>query len=369
MKVLFLTNIPSPYRVDFFNVLGQKCELTVLFETEYAKSRNTKWKSENVRNFNAVILKGKRVGEAEAVCPSVIQYLSDRKYDVIVVGIYSSPTGMMAIEYMRMRKIPFMLSSDGGMRKQDKGIKHKLKEHFIGSAKYWLSTGEVTTQYLNYYGADKEHIYHYPFSSIKNNDILLQPLTSDEKQSYRNKLGIKERHIVVSVGQFIHRKGYDLLMKSCKGLRKDIGIYIVGGIATDEYTTLKDELELGNFHFVGFRQKKDLVDYYKAADLFVLPTREDIWGLVVNEAMAYGLPVITTDKCVAGTQMVLNGKNGYIVSVDCDYKSLIETTVEDQELLNSMQLESLNTARRYTIEEMSKSHMEVFERFVLENRK
>lgn len=46
--------------------------------------------------------------------------------------------------------------------------------------------------------------------------------------------------------------------------------------------------------------------YYKAADLFVLPTREDIWGLVINEAMAYGLPIITTDKCVAGVQLLNN---------------------------------------------------------------
>ena len=43
LKVLFLTNVPSPYRVDFFNALGELCELTVLFETKTAKSRNEAW--------------------------------------------------------------------------------------------------------------------------------------------------------------------------------------------------------------------------------------------------------------------------------------------------------------------------------------
>ena len=50
-----------------------------------------------------------------------------------------------------------------------------------------------------------------------------------------------------------------------------------------------------------------------AADVFVMPTREDIWGLVINEAMAYGLPVVSTDKCIAALELVKNGRNGYII--------------------------------------------------------
>ena len=53
-----------------------------------------------------------------------------------------------------------------------------------------------------------------------------------------------------------------------------------------------------------------------AADAFVLPTREDIWGLVINEAMAYGLPVVTTDRCNAGLELIKNNVNGYVVHVD-----------------------------------------------------
>ena len=68
--------------------------------------------------------------------------------------------------------------------------------------------------------------------------------------------------------------------------------------------------------FVEFKRKEELAEYYKMADLFVLPTREDIWGLVINEAMAKGLPIITTDKCVAGLELIQNGMNGQIVKSD-----------------------------------------------------
>ena len=50
--------------------------------------------------------------------------------------------------------------------------------------------------------------------------------------------------------------------------------------------------------------------YYQAADMLVFPTREDIWGLVINEAMANGLPTVSTDKCVAALEMIKQGENG-----------------------------------------------------------
>ena len=67
-------------------------------------------------------------------------------------------------------------------------------------------------------------------------------------------------------------------------------------------------LNLKNVYFIPF-QNSDIIElYFKAADLFVFPTREDIWGLVINEAMANALPIITTDRCVAGLELIENEK-------------------------------------------------------------
>lgn len=357
LKVLFLTNVPSPYRVDFFNALGELCELTVLFETKTAKSRNEAWIADYIENFKAIYLKGIKIGEAEAFSLEVFKYLSKRKYDIIVIGMYSSPTGMLAIEYMKARKIPFILSSDGGIEKEDFGIKHWMKEHFISAASGWLSTGRLTDEYLVSYGAKKENIFKYPFTSVKKDDILKKPLARDKKEVYRKKLDIQEKRIVLSVGQFIYRKGYDILLKVCSDLDDDIGVYIVGGKVTEEYSVMKKKLKLTNVHFIDFMPKKELADYYRAADIFVLPTREDIWGLVINEAMAYGLPVVTTEKCVAGVEMVCEGHNGYIVPVentDALKKAIVKAFHISGEAV-------LNTAKKYSIENMAKSYMRMFE--------
>ena len=138
-----------------------------------------------------------------------------------------------------------------------------------------------------------------------------------KKIKLRIKLGLEEEKIVISVGQFIYRKGFDVLIRSAGRLNKNIGIYIIGGEPNDYYLNLKNEYKAENLHFIGFKSKYELAEYYKAADLFVFPTREDIWGLVVNEAMAYGLPVITTNRCISGLELV-DSRNGFIINVNSE---------------------------------------------------
>uniref|UniRef100_UPI00255B3CC5 hypothetical protein n=1 Tax=Thomasclavelia cocleata TaxID=69824 RepID=UPI00255B3CC5 len=110
MKVLWLTNIPSPYRVDFFNELGKYCELTVLFERKKADDRV--WSVNNNENYKSVFLKGKSIGNDTALSFEVLKYLN-KKYDRVVVGGYSTSTGMLSILYLSLRHIPFYLNCDG----------------------------------------------------------------------------------------------------------------------------------------------------------------------------------------------------------------------------------------------------------------
>lgn len=363
MKVLFTTNTPASYRVDFFNELGKMCDLTVLFETQHDKSRDKKWASNNYKNFRAIFLKGIQKGEADAVCFDILKYLN-RTYDAIIIGAYHTPTARIAIEYMKMKRIPFIISSDGGFVKEENKLKYWIKKHYISAADGWLSTGKATTEYLCHYGARKSDVELYPFTSVCANRVLREPVPVEEKSTLRSLLGMSEKQIYISVGQFIYRKGFDLLLNAAKEMDRSMGVYIVGGTPTQEYLELVNRYGLTNVHFVGFMGKEELARYYKAADVFVLPTREDIWGLVVNEAMGYGLPVITTDRCVAGLEMVNNGQNGFIVPVDTvkELKDAMMRIVNCD--LEKMSVASLKTAQQYTIEKMSKAHIDYLERRV-----
>ena len=362
MKVLWLANVPSPYRVDFFNKLGRECELTVLFEKRTSEERDISWLNYNFLNFKGIILKGVSVTQDSAFCPTVLRYLKNNRYDYIVLTNFTTPTGMLAIEYLRRRGISYWLESDGGFAKSGKGLKERVKRHFIKGAAAYFSTGSTHDEYYLQYGAKKDKLFRYPFTSIAENDILSAPATTAQKKEIRKKLNMTEQKIILSVGQFVYRKGFDLLLEACKSVDKSVGIYFVGGEATQEYLDIVAKYAMTNVHFVGFKGKGEIAEYYKAADIFVLPTREDIWGLVINEAMAYGLPVITTDMCAAGLELVENGVNGYIIPSEnvTDLKSKLVGLVEDERLINNMACSSLQKISDYTVEKMAQIHIGLF---------
>lgn len=364
MKVLFLTNLPSPYRVDFFNELGKLVELYVLYERKSSIARNEKWFSNNAKNFKEIYLKGISIGEESSICFEVIKYLQDSSFTHIVISGYGTATSKIAILWLTLNRISFIMNVDGGIIKETRGIKYLIKRFFISKADLYLSAGNNTTNYLVHYGACRDRCLIYPFTSLFQKDILGEPLTKLEKDIYREKLGMYEKHIVISVGSFIKRKGFDVLLNSIPKLKDDVGIYLIGGKMIDEYNKIIEEKQISNVYFIDFMDKRELIEYYYAADLFVLPTREDIWGLVINEAMAKGLPIITTTKCVAGVELITDYETGLLVPPD-DPRELaraINMILDDAVLQANMSKNVLERIKSYTLENMAKVCYELLTR-------
>ena len=357
-KILFYTNIPSPYRVDFFNELGKYCELTVLFESTHSTERDELWKQYHFDNFEGIIMHGKRTAVDMAFCPEIIGHLKAKKYDEIVITIMASLTSILAVNWLRLHHIPFIYEGDGGFVHSENRLKYMLKKNVISHAKYCFSTASSFDEYCMNYGAALEHIYRYPFTSVWEKDVLKKTISDPDKKVLRMQLGIEEEHMLISVGQMIHRKGFDILLRAAEVLDESWGIYLVGGQPSDELRDLVEQLSLEHVHFVDFMPKEMLWKYYQAADLFVLPTRDDPWGLVVNEAMANALPVITTTRCIAGLEMVEDGVNGFLYEPEDvnKLKELLAAISNGSLNLEKMADEALQTGRKYTIEEMVEAH-------------
>ena len=186
-----------------------------------------------------------------------------------------------------------------------------------------------------------------------------------QKCAQKEKLLIKEKNMILSVGQFIPRKGLDLLIQCARKIKKGAGVYLIGGTAGEDYQKIVSKTEGAQIHFVGFKTRDELKSYYMAADIFAFPTREDIWGLVLNEAMAYGLPSVASIRSIAANEMIENGENGYLVDPE-NIDSMAERLnflLEGVEARRAMGQKAYQTSRKYTIEAMAKRHMEIFEEF------
>ncbi len=362
-KVLFITNIPSPYRVDFFNEFGKYVDLTVLFEGKTAERYGIRfdWNLESIENFRAVFLSEGDYVE-ERLDRGIFKHLKKGVYDEIIATNYSYRTEMAGIVWMKLRGIPYYMETDGGIVRAENFLKRALKKFLVSGAKGYFSPSASSDDYLAFYGAPREKILRYPFTSLRERDILPSPPTAAEKENCRKELGMPEKKILLGVGQFIPRKGFDVLLDACLDLKdkQEIGLYLVGGVPTDEYLAAAEKLLPMQVHFVPFQDRERVSLYYRAADIFVLPTREDIWGLVVNEAMAHGLPVLTTAACVAGLALVEDGKNGFLVPAG-EAKPLcaaLEKMLEGD--LCAMGAESLRKIRSYTFENMARVHARQF---------
>ena len=366
MKILFLTNIPSPYRVDFFNELGRSVELTVVCERAGDRTRNRRWAVQTAKTFKLILLSGFPTASDKALSPGVLRYLRKGAYDMLVVHNPITPTGMLAIEWLRFRKIPFAVEGDGAFPVFGNRWRDRLKRHLLGAASYWLSSGRLLDQYYVNYGADESRIYRYPFTSVRQSDMASCVPGAALKQKLKEKLGLNPKaRYVLSVGRFIPSKGFEDLIRAFSQLKTAARLLIVGGGELEaQYRALIKNLKLDNVQVLGFQDKETLTDYYRASEFTVFPTHSDVWGLVVNESMANGIPVISTDRAVGALEMIRDGDNGFIYRLG-EQETLVrrmEQLLSDSRLLASMSSAALETGHAYSIEQMAVRHLEIFSR-------
>lgn len=349
MKVLFLTNIPSPYRVEFFNELGKRCDLTVWYEykKEPTENRDASWEDDNAKNYIAKYL---------------YKFKDFKKFDIVIICGVSTSIEIKALCYLKFFRIPYYLEIDGGFPKtKEKFITKNIKKFLISGAKGYFSTADMADRYLIKYGADQEKIFRYHFSSVKNDQVLKKGISAKKKESLKLELGLKQLNTILYVGRFIPFKRIDLLLKAAKNMKCQI--VLIGGELTDQLQMLVSENELKLVRVIPFVKYDELRKYYWAADVFVFPTENDIWGLVVNEAMANALPVISSTGSIAGLELVNEEENGFLFKSG-DFKDLRKKIDSffclPLEKRLSMQERALKMAESYTIEEMVEDHINIF---------
>lgn len=360
MKVFILTTVLAPYRIDYFNELGKLCDLTVCFETKTDDTRDKRWFKSDFTDFKAIFLRNWDKPQWR-IRTDLFKYMGSTDYDIAIAFEYSTPTAILFMLLNSLMRKPYCINGDGGFI-SDNLVKSVIKRFFIKKAEACLSSGKMAAQYFMHYGAIKERIFYHNFTSISKGDIIDQPITAEEKAIYKSDLDIPHKKTAIAVGQFIYRKGFDILIKAWNEVSPEYHLLIVGGGEKEqEYIKLIEEFNLGNVEIIGFKKKDELVKYYRASDLFILPTREDVWGLVINEAMASGLPIITTDRCVAGLELITDYENGFIVPVEQvdSFVNRIEEVMSNEKLAISMAEANLKKISLYTIESMAKQHFDI----------
>jgi glycosyltransferase involved in cell wall biosynthesis len=227
---------------------------------------------------------------------------------------FAIPTGPLGVWISRKFKIPNLLSIHGGdiydpsknSSPHNKWYLRKVVEWVLNNSNYVVAQSSNTKENaLKYY-------------NIQNN-ISIIPLAYEPfkfKEVNRKYLGLDETlFYTISIGRLVKRKGFDFLIKSiAKTGNKNVHALIIGeGPEKRNLINLAKELNILNqIHFVDFVSEVEKFQYLQNSDVYVLSSIHEGFGIVLQEAMQVGLPIVSTDN---GGQVdfIKNGINGYLL--------------------------------------------------------
>lgn len=355
MKVCIITNIPSPYRVDFFNYLinNSNYDITVIYSSK--NEDNRLWKIDKSLIRNSIFLKSKtikikkRMDNKYIHIPiDVIGKLNNIKPDVVIGSEYN-PTILLAFIWCKMKKVKYISWSDGTLNseKNINKIQLFLRKMICSNADSFIASSSATKLAQLKYGAREEKIFK-----------SLITFNLDNYINYNYKKTLNKIPKIIFVGSLIKRKGVDLLFKALSLVKEKYILEVIGdGPEKEELAKLSKQLNIyNNIRFRGFLQQEELIKLYYESDIFILPTREDCYGLVLLEAMCCGLAIIASKHADGVIDIVEDGINGYIIDpYDIENMSnKIETLLEDTSLCRKMGIYSKEKIQNFSMEKVSK---------------
>lgn len=360
-KGLVYAEFPAPYRVAVFEVLAKEYQLDVFYEYRNTEQRSKDYAVKGATFDYYFLPEEAHKKRFDKCCWNL------REYDFVLDYNAGLKNGALLALAAKLQGVPYFINNDGGFVRPNL-IKDIIKKIIFRGASLCFAAGGVSKEYFEAYGVKEDRICIHNFTSLKEEDVLDSLISKSEKTELRKQYGIPEdKTVVITVGQFIPRKGFDLLLKAWKDIKgEETHLYIIGGgSGRADYEAYIQENGINNVSIVDFLPKSTLFQYYQASDIFVLPTREDVWGLVINEAMSQGLPVIATEMCLAAKELVQQDENGYLYAVN-DTKALtgfIDNLIFDETLRISMGTRNIEKMKGQTMADIGYKHIEDIEAF------
>lgn len=348
-RLVIVTEIISPYRIPVFNALARNPEIDLyvvfLAETDPSMRQWHVYKNEIQFHYEVLYSKRYRVGQHNLLINRGLKnVLRQVNPDVVLCGGYNYIASWQALHWTRRRQIPFLVWMESTQQDHRKGhwIVERVKKKFLQQCNGVVVPGKSSFQYAATFGVASNTIFIAP--NAVNNDLFCKGADAARANcaSIQQAKQLPSRFFLY-VGRVVREKGvFDLVEAYGKldpKLRQDLALVLVGdGPDRLELMRMASRIIPGSIQFRGFAQREELPSYYGLAETFVFPTHSDPWGLVVNEALASGLPVIASNAAGCVADLMEDGGNGRVI-LPHDPERLAAAIVEiaqDESLRNRM---------------------------------
>jgi glycosyltransferase involved in cell wall biosynthesis len=359
-KTLVLHNIISPYKTLLFNELYKKCPgLKVLYMADIESNRQWRVQKDDIHFPYEIILDGALddVSSSKLVLRMWAR-LNILRPDVLILGGYSYAACWAGFFWAKINRKKIILWSSSNLDDKNRSfLKERLKAFLVKRCDAANTYSQRSKDYIARLGIEQEKVF------VTGNTTCNSFYGDEMKKLRANKKALCKQinvpsHNFLYIGRFSSEKNILHLVKSYDRLKLDRwGLILLGdGPQIEEIKAYIRSHFVKNILLPGFKQKEQIPEYLAVSDVFILPSTYEPWGLVVNEAMAAGLPVLVSTKCGCYPDLVKQGVNGFSFDpFDSDeLYNLMRKVVEEKFDLPSMGGASLDMIKDYTPERSAK---------------
>jgi len=271
----------------------------------------------------------------------ILNEIRKNRPDLMILMAWINPTFWLAILACKFYRIPFVLMTDQNIQNemQKSRLKAFLKQFALGRLLFpmaagFLSAGTSNNRFYEHYNVPKNALIPFAFSWGFEDLIQEADTIAKDRSSIRKELGIRpECFVVLFAGRFVPEKDLPTLLTAYRLAElSDSSLILVGdGALNSQINRYISENNMKDVRMMGFKNRNEIGQFFTAADVLVLPSRQETWGMVVNEALCYSLPIILSDQVGSGPDLLQAGENGYSFPAG-DADALAETLKKVREL-------------------------------------
>ena len=310
-RILWLTNLPAPYRFPIWDHISEHFQLNVAFLLKAENWR--KWSAPNKTTWGQQFLSRNsfNFGEFDLVLSFRGARNLLKNIDLLIVGGWEAPFYIRTIILAKRKRIPIIqfYESTSNSHRFNNILIRKIRSAIFSQADFIVTAGSASTKAVTAMGIAPEKII-----------TLFNPVDVSWFHAFAkdHRMPATTGHRFIYVGQLIERKNVATVIRSFAEIKnKSDTLTIAGdGPLSQELKNLATTLGISDsVNFVGHKNQEELAALYAASNTFILASTNEVWGLVVNEALASGLHAVVSDKC--GVAEFVKDMNGsYICSTD-----------------------------------------------------
>jgi len=376
MRVAILASHPIQYQVPLFRALAKRQDLSldVFFCSrsgldtyeDVGFGRSIVWDVPLLGGYRHTFLKSfpKDCGStsfAGQINPEIVEALRRGGYDTVIMHGWNLATNLICWIGSLMLRVPLLVRGDTSVLLQPTGGRRILKRARLAplfrTAAGFLAIGTNNARFYRSYGVPAEKIFLAPFSVDNARFMSAADSLRDARGAIRTELGVSDDGpVILYCGKFGQVKNPMELLKAYAKVPRERGAWLLfagDGELRDKMKHFVASNSLERVRFLGFQNQSLLPNSYVAADLLVIPSQYEAWGLVANEAMCSGLPVLASTRVGCVADLIRDGHNGFSYPAgDIDnFASTLSRMLADREGLIRMGINSRAIIAEWGVEQ------------------